>query len=389
MSFLVFQVRWLFNNEPIVSPDYQISSIGNTHTLYIPEVFDEDAGRFSIVAENDTGRATCSALLVVVDAAQAIPGEGSPPETPRITTGSPFKAFAPGPPVQRPVQPPPPQAFKPEMTKPVQKAPVVVPAPPKPQPPVPSPTFQEKIQKPAQPPPQPKPVEPPKPAIFRPQAPVQVQPPRQPPAPAPAPPAPIRPFQQQMDVKMEVMVPPEFIEPLKTIAAEEGTRVTFSGMVKGKPEPTIRWYKGGKPITAGADFEITYRNNRVELTIPEVFEEDAGRYVCEAENDKGRKESAAELIVKGKSVSGVTWVSFRCYSLVPALRNTTFFSVYLQFSLSSLLICCKRLFGVSYFVIHIKGSTSISKQGLTEIFRINLMMLCLTFCGPLAADNLS
>lgn len=38
---------------------------GNTHRLHIPEVFDEDAGRFSITAENPSGKATCSAVLNV------------------------------------------------------------------------------------------------------------------------------------------------------------------------------------------------------------------------------------------------------------------------------------------------------------------------------------
>ena len=32
------RVRWLFNNEPIVSPDYQISCFGDVYSLYIPEV---------------------------------------------------------------------------------------------------------------------------------------------------------------------------------------------------------------------------------------------------------------------------------------------------------------------------------------------------------------
>ena len=99
---------------------------------------------------------------------------------------------------------------------------------------------------------------------------------------------------------MEVPVPPSFVEHLKNIAAEEGTRVTFGGCVKGKPEPSIKWFKEGKALTDSADFEITFKNGRVELSIPEVFEEDAGKYMCSAENKAGRTSSSAELIVKGK-----------------------------------------------------------------------------------------
>ncbi len=78
-------MSWLFNNEPIVSPDYQISSFGDNHSLFIPEVFDEDAGRFSVAAENEAGKATCSALLVVVDASAAPPQVPSPPYVARVS----------------------------------------------------------------------------------------------------------------------------------------------------------------------------------------------------------------------------------------------------------------------------------------------------------------
>lgn len=62
-----------------MSPDYQIQQFGDNYSLYIPEVFDEDAGRFSVSAENDCGKATCAALLVVVDESAAPPKSASPP----------------------------------------------------------------------------------------------------------------------------------------------------------------------------------------------------------------------------------------------------------------------------------------------------------------------
>ncbi len=77
-------MRWLFNNEQIVSPDYQITCFADVYSLYIPEVFDEDAGRFSVIAENESGKATCSALLEVVDESAAPPMAQSPPMAPRM-----------------------------------------------------------------------------------------------------------------------------------------------------------------------------------------------------------------------------------------------------------------------------------------------------------------
>lgn len=59
------QVSWFINGEPVVSQDYQITMEGDRYALHIPEVFDEDAGRFSVTAENPSGKATCSAVLHV------------------------------------------------------------------------------------------------------------------------------------------------------------------------------------------------------------------------------------------------------------------------------------------------------------------------------------
>lgn len=69
--------------------------------------------------------------------------------------------------------------------------------------------------------------------------------------------------------------------------------------VVGKPEPVIRWYREGKQLTDQADFEISYHNGRVALSIPEVFAEDSGKFTCAAENPYGKASSSAELVVRG------------------------------------------------------------------------------------------
>lgn len=51
--------------EPIVSPDYQMSNAGDSYSLHISEVFDEDSGRFTVLAENPHGKVSCSAILHV------------------------------------------------------------------------------------------------------------------------------------------------------------------------------------------------------------------------------------------------------------------------------------------------------------------------------------
>ncbi|GFS02469.1 SEC14 domain and spectrin repeat-containing protein 1-like Protein [Elysia marginata] len=70
------KVTWQFNGKPLVSQDYSVSMEGNTHRLTIPEVFDEDAGRFSVHAENPSGKTSCSALLSVAPPLPLIPAPG-------------------------------------------------------------------------------------------------------------------------------------------------------------------------------------------------------------------------------------------------------------------------------------------------------------------------
>ena len=70
--------------------------------------------------------------------------------------------------------------------------------------------------------------------------------------------------------------------------------------MSARPEPVIKWFKNEVEIDNKADYEITYKNGRATLTIPEVFSEDAGSYVCVSTNSVGTARSTAELTVKRK-----------------------------------------------------------------------------------------
>ena len=60
------QVTWYREGSRIISsPDFEIIQEGDIHSLYIPEVFYEDSGRFMVRAENPAGEATCSTQLTV------------------------------------------------------------------------------------------------------------------------------------------------------------------------------------------------------------------------------------------------------------------------------------------------------------------------------------
>ena len=60
------RVTWYREGSLIVSsPDFEISQQGDYHSLYIPEVFYEDSGKFSVKAENSAGQTMCTAELIV------------------------------------------------------------------------------------------------------------------------------------------------------------------------------------------------------------------------------------------------------------------------------------------------------------------------------------
>jgi len=108
---------------------------------------------------------------------------------------------------------------------------------------------------------------------------------------------------QPVDVTIEIPVPPEFMQPLKNLAAEEGTRVTFEGVVGGRPEPSIKWFKEGRPLGGSPDYEISFeRGGRVRLVIPEVFDNNSGKYTCTASNKAGQVSSTAELVVRASMI---------------------------------------------------------------------------------------
>ena len=59
-------VTWFREGSQIVSsPDFEIQCSGEVHSLYIPEVFYEDSGKFSVQAENPAGLNSCTAELIV------------------------------------------------------------------------------------------------------------------------------------------------------------------------------------------------------------------------------------------------------------------------------------------------------------------------------------
>jgi Immunoglobulin I-set domain len=94
-------------------------------------------------------------------------------------------------------------------------------------------------------------------------------------------------------------IPPRFSEPLKNFTVEEGSPISLECRVAGEPEPLIRWYKEGRPLTHGPGFDIRKNGDRASLTMYSVSEKDSGRYTCIAQNPAGENSSSSTLIVNG------------------------------------------------------------------------------------------
>ena len=61
-------VTWFHDDKPIISNDIYKIMPGEEgeNTLLLPEAFPEDSGKYTVQAENEAGRALCSAVLIVI-----------------------------------------------------------------------------------------------------------------------------------------------------------------------------------------------------------------------------------------------------------------------------------------------------------------------------------
>lgn len=92
---------------------------------------------------------------------------------------------------------------------------------------------------------------------------------------------------------------------------KSGATVVFYCEADGTPKPYLTWLKEGKPVTQTN--RIYLSNENTELHIEHVKENDAGMYVCVAENSNGKTESGAKLTVR--SIRGAPKLLVEPYDL--------------------------------------------------------------------------
>ncbi|XP_019749859.1 titin-like [Hippocampus comes] len=101
-------------------------------------------------------------------------------------------------------------------------------------------------------------------------------------------------------VGLHVQIPeaPQVLEPMRPQTATAGQSVRFSVRVSGLPPPQVTWYRGSRPLSAGAACQFLRHLDEHALLLPEVSPEDAAVYGCRAENDFGEAACSASLHVE-------------------------------------------------------------------------------------------
>ncbi|XP_046401656.1 titin isoform X2 [Ischnura elegans] len=110
-------------------------------------------------------------------------------------------------------------------------------------------------------------------------------------APLPSPPKPQR-----------KSVAPRFISPLMGRIVDQGADLCLEAIIDGYPEPKVTWLKNGteevdtsKPES---NAKVSFDHGKARLDLKNVQVKDAGRYTCKIENPAGSASSTADLVVK-------------------------------------------------------------------------------------------
>ena len=94
------------------------------------------------------------------------------------------------------------------------------------------------------------------------------------------------------------MIPPEFTERLRTKEVKEGSTVTFSVRVTGKPPPEVTWYREGSQIVSSPDFEIKQDGHRKAYLV-------AGRHLVDPKGINSHS-----MVVKGVSIQLLNLIAY-------------------------------------------------------------------------------
>ncbi|KAL1117095.1 hypothetical protein AAG570_004423, partial [Ranatra chinensis] len=111
--------------------------------------------------------------------------------------------------------------------------------------------------------------------------------------------------QQQQPGKPGQEQAPQVALQLSDQTRNEGQPVFFKCRITGKPAPQIQWMKGDKPIKPSKYFQMGREGEVHTLRISEAFPEDEGVYKCVATNNSGSVTLSASLRVLAPDTTDV------------------------------------------------------------------------------------
>lgn len=95
----------------------------------------------------------------------------------------------------------------------------------------------------------------------------------------------------------EKITEPKFKKGLSDKKVPKGSALALEIEVEGKPK-SVKWFKDGKPIDDKKAKAEDLGDGKYRLTIPDVGDDDAGKYSVEVSNDAGTAKSEAAVKVE-------------------------------------------------------------------------------------------
>ena len=72
--------------------------------------------------------------------------------------------------------------------------------------------------------------------------------------------------------------------------------------IESFPKAVVTWYLNGKELIPSKEFGVDHLEDGTSiLTMAEIFPDDSGELMCEAQNDKGISTSITQIDITGQS----------------------------------------------------------------------------------------
>lgn len=107
------------------------------------------------------------------------------------------------------------------------------------------------------------------------------------------------------DVKIEVVSkpvikkrPPKFVSPVVGKIVDTGADVVLEGILDGLPTPEVKWLKNGVELKPSDDVKISFGHNKATLELTNVNPSSGGKFTCEASNEAGTAVCTSDVVVR-------------------------------------------------------------------------------------------